>query len=136
MSAFNVSASHQSALVNAWISLGSVAPSFGVRRCGESIVLRADDHESWQRMWSLLAAENATSVASRYNEDIVPVAGKHRSGPALSPVAVLKALACYEYQSCEHAGWTDSIPAQFVRDLRSAYTRRLPGWDAAEWSIS
>ncbi len=135
MSAYTVAPAHLSALVNAWISLGCMAPSFEVARNGEHHMIRADDADSWQRIWSLLAVENAVSVASRYNEEPSPCLGNHRSGPSLPPVAVLKALACYEYQSCEHEGWADSIAAKFVAHVRAGMIARLPGFEEADWSI-
>jgi len=72
----------------------------------------------------MLLTENVRSVCHRYNE---PMDSSDLPGPigfsladatftypeiamgkVLEPVAVLKAIACYEYQSCEHPGWEGS----------------------------
>ena len=49
---------------------------------------------------------------------------------------MLKALACYEYQACEHAEWPTSEAYQFCEALRRRAIPRAPGYDAAEWEIS
>jgi hypothetical protein len=65
----------------------------------------------------------------------------------LDPVAVVKAVDCYTYQSCEHPKWTDSRAAAYCTRLRSAAMTGLPiehttggtpypaGWDQAPWGI-
>lgn len=55
---------------------------------------------------------------------------------APSPVATLKAIDCYEYQSCEHAGWKDSEAKRFCEALRDDMITRLPGYSEASWGIS
>ena len=54
---------------------------------------------------------------------------------AVEPVVVLGALACYEYQSCEHPGWKTSEAYEFCDALRHKMIRMLPGYTRAPWSI-
>jgi hypothetical protein len=54
----------------------------------------------------------------------------------LGTVEALKALAGYEYQSCEVDDWRNSEAAAFADVLRSHLIARLPGYDAADWEVS
>jgi hypothetical protein len=100
----------------------------------------------------MLLAENLTSVHDRYPRDradelpgprppywLVSEAGeggyqftRHRY--RLTAVEGLKALACYEYQSCEHDGWPESDAHAFCRSLHDAVVWMLPGMEEAPWS--
>lgn len=55
--------------------------------------------------------------------------------PRLSPVAVLKAVDCYVYQSCEDPEFYSSEAYAFCEALRHKMTRQLPGYDDAPWEI-
>lgn len=46
---------------------------------------------------------------------------------------VCKAIACYEYQSCEHPGWRTSEARAYCHALRVAWCKKLPGYEEAEW---
>lgn len=54
----------------------------------------------------------------------------------LDPVVVLKQIACYEYQSCDHDNWLASEAAAITAALRSSAIRVLPGYDDAPWGLS
>ena len=97
---------------------------------------------------AMLWLENLQSVSERYPED----GDGERPGPVglstvtmlsytyampkklLTPVQALKALACYEYQACEHSEWKQSEAKDFCDGLRSALISALPGYEEAEWS--
>ena len=96
-----------------------------------------------------LWAENHRSVNHRYDES-EPVPDYSPSLPevVLDPVAVIKLIDCYAYQSCEHPGWTTSASADFCRRLREAALaglalepsrsgeRAVPlGWDDRPWAF-
>ena len=51
-----------------------------------------------------------------------------------TPIEVLKALSCYEYQSCEHDTWEASAAHAFCEALRHVTISRLPGCEAAPWA--
>jgi hypothetical protein len=53
--------------------------------------------------------------------------------PPMSSVEALKALACYEYQSCEPPEWMGSPAQEWCERLRSAIIDALPGYDDAPW---
>lgn len=53
----------------------------------------------------------------------------------LTAVVALKAIACYEYQSCEHDEWNTSEVKEFCDRLRHKLINALPGYDAAPWGI-
>jgi hypothetical protein len=102
-------------------------------------------HIVGQMLW----AENLASVAGRYPADV----SGQRPGPndfedeqvltyrfarvpgALDRAAVLKALHCYEYQSCEHDGWQSSAAHAFCRALERSIVTSLPGYAAAPWGF-
>jgi len=88
----------------------------------------------------MLHKENALSVNYRYPNH--PAEMPHRftladvnAAPSLSPVEVIKACDCLEYQSCEHPGWKQSRARELVRTIRGAAINALPGYDAAPWGI-
>ena len=55
------------------------------------------------------------------------------SDSAFDPVQVLKAISCYEYQSCETEDWETSEAHEVCGVLRSVAISCLPGWEAAAW---
>ena len=54
----------------------------------------------------------------------------------VSPVVILSAIACYEYQSCEHPGWATSEAHDFCHALRIKMIRMLPGYADAPWEVT
>ena len=103
-------------------------------------------HDTADQVGAMLAAENRRSVDHRYNEDELedfytftryPGSGKRGSvgRPGFAPTQVLKAISCYEYQSCEHSGWEESEAHDFCRALRHAAINALPGYEEAVWEI-
>jgi hypothetical protein len=96
-----------------------------------------------------LWAENHRSVNCRYGEDSEPPAYPAPTAEVvLDPVAVVKAIDCFAYQSCEHAGWDASPAADYCARLRAAALACLPlepgdpagrgypvGYDDALWGI-
>ena len=93
----------------------------------------------------VLWSENIKSVEARYpscSPDEMPgtvgeshVYGTHRRphGFCFDPVQVIKAVDCYQYQSCEHEGWDASEAKNITDRLRCAATHRLPGYSDAVW---
>ena len=89
----------------------------------------------------LLWIENHKSIAARYpgNTDcpITEIEAYVYARPRdrLSTVAALKALDCYEYQSCEHPEWPTSAAFSLCYALRKRLISALPGYDDAAWEI-
>lgn len=55
---------------------------------------------------------------------------------SLSPVAILKAINGYEYQSCEHPEWERSEAKTFCDYLKGEAISRLPGYAEASWEVT
>lgn len=98
--------------------------------------------ETAGRVGSMLLAENRRSVDHRYDEDGCAPEDAYTFATStwlqarpLPPVAILKALDCLEYQSCEHPGWSTSEAFAFVTALRSDQIGRLAGYDEAAWEV-
>lgn len=145
MSAFLCSAKHISVLANA-----SKLPS-GMRlvyideflpaevAAGARAASGQSDEEA---LFNLLADENLKSVSYRYPDatkisDWTSDANFSYDCRAhvRTAVEVIKLAHSYEYQACEHPEWKESAAKRYVDRLISAWTRELPGYDDAEWSI-
>jgi hypothetical protein len=103
-------------------------------------------HGTWDRlspddMGRMLWRENMLSMGARYREpaDEIALAAYCYVTPsavlAAGPVAHIKNLHCYRYQSCEHTAWESSEACALVDVLESYLTHRLPGYDAAPWGF-
>ena len=155
MSAFEVSGTHIDALVSAALQrIGGSALSWhhgeipatlpGEMLPGAEDYLAAcqrtrrevnfENAETWG---ATLLAENRASVNHRYHEDEfeAPYTFTMIQG-RLNPVAILKALNCYEYQSCEHPEWKASEARSFCEALSARTVRMLPGYEDAAWEVT
>jgi hypothetical protein len=75
----------------------------------------------------LLWTENNRSINYRYSErKRNPRYVLHTTEAPLHPVAVLKAIGCYEYQSCERPDWDRSRAYKLVTRLRTAILEAHP----------
>ena len=108
------------------------------------------DHSDRDAVGQMLWDECVASVGYRYQDSITNLpgqidapwllpykydylAGGNRYGEAPSPVAVLKLIDCYCYQSCEHPGWHTSEARLFCQALKNVTIGTLPGYDDAPW---
>jgi len=90
----------------------------------------------------VLLTENTKSVNHRYREadqpdpDGVPFSliDRYITSP-LTPVELLKAITCLEYQSCEHPGWAGSPAETLCRRAKANAIASLEGYDEAPWGI-
>jgi hypothetical protein len=99
----------------------------------------------------MLLLENMRSLEARYGErepiDAARLDAYAFGKPArvCTPVEVLKQIACYRYQACEHDAWEASearaflsaVEAQIVdaMGLTIEAAHALPGYDSAPWGI-
>jgi hypothetical protein len=144
MSAFIVSQDHIDFMVSAAIDLGLYW-----KECpdqdgpGAYTTVRGDNADAFGAM---LQAENVASIQHRYSDwpDMPdPTQYTYRRFTVRTPyqslaescAQVLKAIACYEYQSCEHPGWQESEAKRVCDNLRHGYINRLPGYDDAQWEV-
>jgi hypothetical protein len=106
------------------------------------------EHDNADDVGSMLWRENFASVGDRYPDDDpddLPGSGVAavetllyrwaRIAGVLDPVVVLKAIHCYEYQSCEHDGWAGSQAKAFCEALTGHAVRGLPGYQQAPWGF-
>ena len=98
---------------------------------GERHYFSGHKHEIGQ----ILIDENFRSVNYRYGEDSTPDTFQSILLRNYSPVEIIKACHCYEYQSCETDDWEESEAFAIVRVLKGRAIRRLPGYNASQWNI-
>ncbi len=87
----------------------------------------------------MLLDANAASVAAAADVDsLTPPPYTHRSTlhRGWTAVEVLKAIHCYQYQSCDSPEWESTQAHAFCRALEYALITSLPGYARAPWSIS
>jgi hypothetical protein len=87
---------------------------------------------------AMLLAENRRSVNHRYDEEEIEEPYTFDLLPGrVDPVVVLKAIQCYEYQTCEHPEWESSEAKEFCDALRGRMIHNLPGYDRGPgWPIT
>jgi hypothetical protein len=146
MSAFVVNKAHIDALVTAAAEVrnhDSGMRWFAAEGNFARHELTYSDTDRLSEVGMMLWAENVASVEARYPDtletgDYPGPASFERESAALyrfdrtevlAPVVILKALDCYEYQSCEHEGWYASEARQFALALRDKMIHALPGYD-------
>lgn len=84
----------------------------------------------------ILINENTKSVNHRYKDDSKADRYTFKRFPIeLTPVEMIKAIECLDYQSCEHDGWAGSFACNVLKWIGNAARDALPGYDAAPWGI-
>jgi hypothetical protein len=150
MSAWVVSKTHIDLLITAGLQF----PKYGNLRWNASEdddqwVTAELDHMNADEIGGKLWSENLASVSYRYPndgsgerpgpvdfEDEQVLTYSHSSIPGrIDPIVVLNALACYEYQSCEHPGWKRSESKRICDALRLDAISRLSGMSDAPWAF-
>lgn len=127
MSAFLVSDYHISYLVEAgvrfkvWVNFGS----------GYDYLTS----EKAQHIYEVLKRENIRSINHRYKTNGTKIRGLRKYVTNIDPILVLKAISCYEYQSCEHQEWETSLAFSICRAIEKAAIRELPGYENAPWGL-
>lgn len=114
MSAFMLPEAHIRYLVSAYVTFG--------------LTIRDDDTGKPMgpsKIGAALYAENARSVSYRYpSEPVKAPAFTHGMGVAINRkdpreiAKVLKAIACYEYQSCECPDYEDTLAWRIITTLK------------------
>lgn len=89
-----------------------------------------------QEIGQKLVDENFRSVNYRYNKAEQPYTFLNIVlRRVYSPVEVIKACNCYNYQACETPDWKDTEARAIVHALRKRAIRQLEGYDEAAWAI-
>jgi hypothetical protein len=127
MSAFIVSHAHIDALLN-----------FAL--CSDT--RWATDADELTKDGRKLMVANIESVCARYREKPEKYAAEadytfhFPKGPRLTPVEVLKACECFDYQACEVEGYDRSPAHHYIACIRGMAMSQLPGWQSAAWEIT
>lgn len=140
MSAFILGTDHIDYLVSAALDCGIRQNGFGIYWLNERIEWHNAD-----QIGAALLRENIASVSFRYEShrgdlpgpipNPLPDAYTYQPFLEVDTAQVLKALDCYEYQSCEHPGWNDSEAHRFCDVLRRRYGATISGYDDALWEV-
>jgi hypothetical protein len=83
-----------------------------------------------QSVGEMLYNQNVCSTIMRYGDRSLVWYKYKRFRPVffMPPVAVLKALHCYQYQACETSDWEETQAYAFCRALERALVQELPGY--------
>ena len=128
MSAFVVSNNHINSIVR-WASVNNIAFSYGPNQ-----IWRVPGNEDATAQ--MLLDENVRSVNFRYKESTEPESIKFQNtAPMLTPMGVLKAIHCLEYQSCETDEWERTKAARLLATIEREAIYRLPGYEEAKYAI-
>lgn len=97
-----------------------------------------------------LYQENIRSVRSRYPGDkwselpgpiekplhIIVTIREMTTARRVEPVAILKAVSCLDYQSCETENYKETLGYQLLDMIRTAAIHALPGYEEASWDYT
>lgn len=143
MSAFIVTDAHIDALLTAGLAYTSPGspltwPVPSTTPPGEERLTDA----TADRVGAMLLEANERGVNALYNSTAKETPWTeqyrfHRLSGKASPLLVLKAISCLEYQSCDAPDWNLSEAFMFCAALRTRAVNRLPGFDDAPgWSLT
>jgi hypothetical protein len=89
--------------------------------------------------FAVLVAENRASLMARYETDDSDYELEYRrkrpSDDFAKPIAIIKLIQSYSYQSCEHDGWEASEAHRWVASLEHGLLMKIPGYEQAEWAV-
>ena len=130
MSCFVVSDNHISAIL-AWACRGNINAGWGSNP-GRYAYMPALEQEAA----NFLYAANVKSFNARYKEDVEETGCVYNPHAIkLTPIEVIKACDCLAYQCDEWEGFEGSIAQAILRDIKQQAIPKLPGYDAAKWSV-
>jgi len=139
MSAFVVSDDHISLLVTAAMDDRHFSSSYFSTLPGAP---KGDDPDDADALGKALLRENTRSVLFRYQGDdlegmeaIERYTFRRIHPTFVTPVIVLKACDCYDYQACETNDYHERWAAKWVQQLRKSMISKLPGYDDAPWGF-
>ena len=130
MSAFVVSDKH----INSLLSYANKSNMYMINLPNGSN-LYFDNTDELTQMGQILLNENYRSVNFRYNDNDQPYEFQFEFAPILSPVEIIKACQCYQYQACETDNYKDSSAYRIVDWIMNNAISNLPGYEQAGWDI-
>lgn len=78
---------------------------------------------------------NCTAYRCRYGEAVGEEYRFTRRAVTLSPVQVIKACDCLEYQCSDWPDWSESVAARALARVRDHAISMLPGYEEARWTL-
>jgi hypothetical protein len=91
-----------------------------------------------EELGQMLLEENGKSVHYRYREE-TPTPPFKPCEKALwavfTPVEIIKAAHCYDYQACEHPEYGQSEAKALIQAIIDTAIYQLPGYEAAPWGV-
>lgn len=127
MSAFIVSNTQINALVRAASRMG-----LSYQYAGQIRRIAGMEQETAE----MLLAANYDSVNARYKESNLPREIVYAiDAPLLDAIKTIKLANSLAYQSCEYPEWEASDAKAFLDALIDWSINKLPGYDAAPWTI-
>jgi hypothetical protein len=153
MSAYVVPRAHIDYLLTAADHYARASDPFNWWTGTERAYLRPEDPQGVNEVGRMLYGENVRSVRYRYPDTVgndtklpgVCAEVEEASDPQYTfrilpgvrivPGEVGKALACYEYQTCETDDHRDTEAWRFCEALRDAILRTLPGYEGGPWEV-
>ncbi len=91
-----------------------------------------------EKVGTVLLDENINSVNYRYKEEntdacfVIDSWAEHRS---FTPLQIIKAARCLNYQSCEHPEWSKSRAYAILQEIVMTAISQLPSYEDADWVI-
>jgi len=129
MSAFIVNNEHIHALVTA------AKQSRDFRFYYKENLYYVNDLKECDFIGQMLLNENYRSVNFRYSEEIKAPNYEFEYSIGFSPIEIIKACHCFNYQSCETDDYYDSLSYKFIKTLIETMIMILPGYNNADWEI-
>lgn len=87
------------------------------------------------RLGQELVNQNYRSTNDRYNENQKPPVYLFQRRQPVTPVQILKACDCYEYQACETENYKNTLAYKIIDALRGKAIQQLPGYKEAAWEV-
>ena len=130
MSAFVVSDKH----INTMLSFGS--RHIDRISLPDGQILSFKDANDLQIMAEIMLKENYRSVNYRSRENEGSHQIKFEFEYKYTPIQIVKACQCFDYQCCETDDWKESNAYRINSWLMSSAISELPGYDQAEWGMA
>lgn len=140
MSAFMCNDVHIAALARA-IHLEIQPPNGRNGTLSEDQIATELTHANAKSVSALYREESLGDVARREgfvaatlrNYGVHAVAKPFGQCASIDPVRLMKSIDCFNYQASETDDWEDSAVHRWLMDLRHAASKRVRGYDEADW---
>lgn len=86
-------------------------------------------------LFVILKEANLLALRDRYGDPVEKIAKPQPKKVDVSPVALLKAVQCLDYQCCDWQGWGKSLAKKYLGMIERAAIMELPGYEEAAWAI-